>query len=419
MRIRIRHETAYRYDTPATGDGNVLTRQTRAGQTITFTYDTLNRLSTKAAPLEPAVAYSYDLSSRLIGASDNSAAITAASTPSGTLGSVSMTYDQVNRPLSFTFGPVPTQITPTAGSSAFTYAYDPTNRRIGQTATDNTWLSYPTGATTVAYTANSLDQYTAVGAVTPTYDGNGNLTYDGTFTYGYDAENRLNSVTQGGTTIATYGYDARGRRKSKTVGSATTIYITDPANRSVLDYDGMTGAVQRWYPFGSGPNEVLNQMNVAISTRATFIPDIQGSIVGSLDSSSGAITKAGYQPYGESGSTAGTLRYTGARIDAETNGLYDFRARIYSPALGRFFQADPIGTRGGMNLYAYVNNGPLNNTDPLGLFTLQVGIAGGGILGFLVPQGGFGIAIDTQGNIGTYSYAGGWCRDRYSGLSWF
>src|SRR5215471_10701798 len=118
-------------------DGNVLTRKTRAAQTITFTYDTLNRLATKAAPLEPTVTYTYDLAGRLIGASDTSAAITALVSPSGTLGTASMTYDQVNRPLSFTFGPAPAQTAPTAGSSAFSYAYDLTNRRIGQTATDN------------------------------------------------------------------------------------------------------------------------------------------------------------------------------------------------------------------------------------------------------------------------------------------
>ena len=39
--------------------------------------------------------------------------------------------------------------------------------------------------------------------------------------------------------------------------------------------------------------------------------------------------------------------YTGAGIDAETNGLYDLRARMYSPVLGRFLQADPIGTQAG------------------------------------------------------------------------
>src|SRR5262249_24784062 len=177
-------------------------------------------------------------------------------------------------------------------------------------------------------------------------------------TYGYDAESRL-SVTEGGSTVATYAYDALDHRKSKTVGSTTINYVTDAANRAVLDYDGTSGAVLRWYAFGSGPNEVLNQMNVASNTRATVITDIQGSVVGSHDSASGAISKTGYQPYGEGGSTAGTFRYTGARIDAETSGLYDFRARTYSPRLGRFLQTDPIGTRGGTNPYVYVGNDPL------------------------------------------------------------
>jgi RHS repeat-associated protein len=39
-------------------------------------------------------------------------------------------------------------------------------------------------------------------------------------------------------------------------------------------------------------------------------------------------------------------------------GLYFHRARSYSPALGRFLQTDPIGTDGGLHLYAYVGNDP-------------------------------------------------------------
>ena len=202
--------------------------------------------------------------------------------------------------------------------------------------------------------------------MTPTYDGNGNLTFDGTFTYGYDAENRLISASGAGNT-ASYAYDAQGRRKSKTVNGTTTIFVQDPQGRALLDYDGSSGTIQNWYAFGSGPNDVLNQINVTGSTRATYIPDIQGSIVASLDASSGTLTKTGYQTYGESSVTSGTFRYTGARIDAETNGLYDFRARMYSPTLGRFMQADPIGFVGGINLYAYVNNDPLNLLDPYGL----------------------------------------------------
>jgi len=101
--------------------------------------------------------------------------------------------------------------------------------------------------------------------------------------YGYDAENRLVSATGPGIT-ASYAYDAQGSRKSKTVNGATTMFVTDADNREVLEYDGSTGAVQRWYAYGLGSNDVLNQMNVSANTRATFIPDIQGSIIAALDS---------------------------------------------------------------------------------------------------------------------------------------
>jgi RHS repeat-associated protein len=275
---------------------------------------------------------------------------------------------------------------------------------VGQTATDKSWWLYPATAASTSYTPNALNQYSAIGTVTLTYDGNSDLTYDGTYSYCYDAESRLTGIISAGTcaspatTVATYAYNAQGRRKSKTVGSATTNYITDADNREVLEYNGTSGsgAVLRWYSFGLGPDAVLNRMSVAgTSTRATLIPDIQGSLIGSLDAASGTLTKTGYQLFGENPTVTSSANpgyyYTGRRLDAETagsirepSGLYYYRARMYSPTIGRFLQPDPVGYSAGTNLYAYVHNDPLNKTDPSGLCDSPQG-CGGGSSNQLIP----------------------------------
>jgi RHS repeat-associated protein len=412
-------------------DSNVAMRQTRAGQTIAFAYDTLNRLTTKTPPSPAAVvSYGYDLAGHPTRLSDTSAAITAAVPPSPATSvqyATSTGYDALNRPTAVTWNPAPTAAAPTAAGVTFNHAYNKVNQRIGQIATDNSWLNYPVATpSTVSYTANALNQYTAVGAVTPSYDGNGNLTFDGTFTLGYDAENRLSSASGAGNTTS-YTYDAQGRRKTKTVNGTTTVFVTDAGNREVLEYDGTSGAIQRWYAYGLSSNDLLNQNNIIAATRATLIPDIQGSIIASLDSGSGLLSKIGYLPYGKSTTAPSSFGYTGQRIDPETNGLYNFRARIYSPTLGRFLQADPIGAAGGVNLYAYVNNDPLNVTDPFGLESqYSLGTSGtlavlfGGVgaslsVGLSVPDnpsnlGGYQLFVTLQGNamggVGLYGGAG-------------
>jgi RHS repeat-associated protein len=288
----------------------------------------------------------------------------------------SYSYDATNRPVGVSWTPAPTPAAPLASSVTFGHAYNAVNQRIGQSISDNSWVNYPAAtASTVGYTANALNQYTTVGSVSPSYDGNGNLTFDGTFTFGYDAENRLTSASGAGNT-ASYAFDAQGRRKTRTVNGATTVFVTDADNREVLEYDGGSGAIQRWYAYNLGPNDVLNQSNVVAGTRAALIPDIQGSIIASLDSGSGSLSKLGYLPYGRS-TSAGPFGFTGQRVDVEMGGLYYYRARHYSPAWwGRFLQVDPVGYSAGSNFYSYGGSDPLNNVDPSGKLTYYTGGAG-------------------------------------------
>jgi RHS repeat-associated protein len=117
--------------------------------------------------------------------------------------------------------------------------------------------------------------------------------------------------------------------------------------------------------YGAGLDEPLAYV-AADGTKTYTHQDAQGSVVAVTDATGKLTSRYAYGPYGESSTLTGVARYTGRRIDPET-GLYYYRARMYSPALGRFLQQDPIGTSGGVNLYAYVGNDPINLVDPSGL----------------------------------------------------
>jgi RHS repeat-associated protein len=60
------------------------------------------------------------------------------------------------------------------------------------------------------------------------------------------------------------------------------------------------------------------------------------------------------------------LRYMARELDPIT-GLYYVRNRWYDPVANRFVSEDPIGLEGGINLYAYAANNPVNLRDPMGL----------------------------------------------------
>ena len=88
----------------------------------------------------------------------------------------------------------------------------------------------------------------------------------------------------------------------------------------------------------------------------------------SVTNSSGTLLAINdYDEFGVPGSgNLGAWGYTG-QAWLPGIGVWHYKARAYDPELGRFLQTDPIGYAGGLNLYAYVLNDPVNFTDPLGL----------------------------------------------------
>ena len=213
------------------------------------------------------------------------------------------------------------------------------------------WTGVPGSRT---FTANGLNQYTAVNATPFSYDGNGNLTGDGTSTYTYDTDNRLRSANVSGV-AATLSWDASDRLRQTTIGGTTTNLLYD-GTRLIAEYDA-AGTLLRRYVHGPGIDEPRVQYDGAgTASKTWYYANHLGSIVATADAAGTASASYSYGPFGETGTaTPARFGYTGQQYLGQL-GLYHYKARFYSPALGRFLQTDPIGYVGGINLYAYVGN---------------------------------------------------------------
>src|SRR3972149_5130553 len=243
------------------------------------------------------------------------------------------------------------------------YRYDPAGNRIavgGSFARPR----LPAAVSSSAYAA--ANRQLAFGGKTMIFDANGNLTTitepGGTTTFTWDARDRLIGVETPGT-LASFAY-AFGRRLGKTVNGASTQFL----------YDGFD-ITQQVTP--EGPTSYLRSLAIdetlgLTTPDASFssIADALGSTVAVTDISGSTVTEYTYDPFGATTATnpgfPNPFQFTGRENDGLA-GLYYYRARYYHPVLQRFIAEDPLGVRGGVNLYAYVRNRPTQYRDPWGV----------------------------------------------------
>jgi RHS repeat-associated protein len=250
------------------------------------------------------------------------------------------------------------------------YGFNASHQERRRTISDGSFIWNPSVAGTISYGAASVtNQYPVSGGFS--YDANGNLTGDGVWTFSYDTENHLLGATKAGVGLSYY-YDGINRQILKTVAAgAKTRFVYDSWQR-IADYDGSSGSLQNRYVYAASLDEPL--LSVDISGTATYLHgDRQGTIIATTNSSAIVTSTAAFSPYGEGVPANTSFGFTGQRFDADL-GLYYYKRRYYSSALGRFLQNDPLGIEGGdLNTYSYVLNDPLNNTDPMGMEIASIG----------------------------------------------
>jgi RHS repeat-associated protein len=191
-------------------------------------------------------------------------------------------------------------------------------------------------------------------------DGNGH-------SFLYDAENRLTQITTGigaGATITTMTYDGFWRRIGITEKlGATTLddyrYVWDGTHLSQQRESDGTTILKRYFRRGE----------VHGSDAFFYAKDHLGSIRDLIDGSGALRAEYNYDPWGRqtkvSGDTDADFGFDGYFAGTQS-GLDLAWMRVYEPDLGKWLNRDPIGQRGGLNLYGFVGNNPLRWIDVWG-----------------------------------------------------
>ena len=210
----------------------------------------------------------------------------------------------------------------------------------------------------------------------------GGLVSFGKFDYVYDSASRLTEVWSNDTRVVENKYDALGRRVIKRTPDATHIFVYDGSLLMVerIEWNnGMRDQFDYWWGKDfSGTLYDAGGVGGLLYIRKNgcdvYVPlyDGMGNVVQYVDKYGSLVAQYEYDAFGntiqKSGAKADELkmRFSTKYFDDEA-GLYYFGHRFYSPRIARWLTRDPIEEDGGINLYAYCGNSPLQCIDPLGL----------------------------------------------------
>jgi RHS repeat-associated protein len=302
-----------------------------------------------------------------------------------------------------------------------TFTYDAADQlKVAAATTNNSW-DYDTaanrtqetiaGAQTSFVYNNSVNELSsrsgAQGNATFIYDSNGSLISDGTRIFEWDGTNRLVAVNIGNHR-SEFTYDGIGRR-TRIVEKDNSAVTSDKrylwcGGDICEERDSTGGTVQKRF-FEQGVQD--NGVNIH------YTRDHLGSIREKTDINNFIIARYDYDEWGRQTVLAGskdTFGYAGYFVHSPS-GLLLTWYRAYDPNLGRWISRDPIEEEGGINLYGFVTNDPVNSIDRDGLARVQVCCRG---LDFLKPllsmfhhcyiriESDDGKTIDTYGILGNH-----------------
>jgi RHS repeat-associated protein len=224
------------------------------------------------------------------------------------------------------------------------------------------------GAYTYPSTSNKLSDITGPPATTYTYDNNGNILTQNNRSFSYDLSNQITSISDNSTQIAAYTYNGLRQRVKKVVtGGDTTIYHYDTQGHLIAETNASGVILVEYVYLGDQPLAMIRPTEQVYYYHNDHLGTPQV-----MTNSTGTVAwKAAYNAFGNatidtSSTITNNIRFPGQYYDAETGLHYNWN-RYYDPNTGRYITADPIGLAGGINLFGYVGNDPVNLVDPEGL----------------------------------------------------